>query len=90
MRVMTLLLCGIVFATCCPIREVILPPKESCLPGPPPKEVPVIPVETGCPPNFVLCLDVDGGLALEHDIKALRRYNSEAWERCGIQSDAGR
>lgn len=44
----------------------------------------------GCPGAFVGCLDVDGGLALEHNLRASKRWQNEAWVRCGPTPDAGK
>jgi hypothetical protein len=59
-------------------------PQPGCLKEPPPKEQALKfegpPV---CPDRFVGCLRVADALALEQNIKALRRYTREAWARCG-------
>jgi hypothetical protein len=68
-----------------------MPAATDCLPDPPPREWPVeATVDATCPANFALCLQVDAGLSLEHNLLALRRYSTEAWARCGASvPDAG-
>jgi len=70
---------------------VYLPPIESCLTEPPPKPmaVPLIGPEGGCPAEFAGCLDVDGGLALESNLRASKRWALNAWIRCAAL-DGGR
>ena len=62
-----------------------------CLTAPPPAEAAIRPVEPdgGCPRELPLCLDVDGALALEGNLRALRRYAQEAWLLCGDRSAGG-
>lgn len=69
---------------------VAVGPVESCLKEPPPTPLPVslIGPEAGCPAAFVGCLDLDGGLAMERNLRASRRWQAEAWTRCSVP-DAG-
>lgn len=65
-------------------------PQPGCMPSPPPRERDVIltgPPE--CPATFVACIDVEAALALEHNVRNLRRYTDEAWARCGALPDGG-
>ena len=100
MRIMILLLCVSVSASCslcrsyCEANPVVkieyLPASTSCLTEPPPVEQKVAAtVDATCPSQFALCLDADAGLALEHNIRAFRRYNKEMWIRCSAPSDGG-
>lgn len=92
MRLTTLLtLFALASATSCRhIEEVPRPPMPGCLTVLPPEErkVELVGPEAGCPPQFVGCLTVDGGLALEHNIKGYRRFAKEAVLRCH-SGDAG-
>lgn len=38
--------------------------------------------DASCPAQFVLCLDTDGGLDFEHNLRAYREWTKEAWIRC--------
>lgn len=58
-------------------------PVKACLVSPPPKATPVELVVKDCPPSYVGCLTVDGGLALEKNIRESRLWQQEAWLRCG-------
>lgn len=63
---------------------------SACLSEAPPKELPIQPVvDASCPAQFALCLDVDGGIGLESNLKAYRRWTQEAWLRCALMPDAG-
>ena len=95
MRITTLLLFAIVSASCSLCRSyceehpvtkyVYLPPTSSCLSEAPFVEQPVqATVDETCPSQFALCLSVDAGLALEHNIRGHRRWEKEAWIRCGV------
>ncbi len=99
MRIMTLLLCASVSASCSLCREYCaanpvvkyeyLSANTTCLTEPPPVEQGLIPtLDETCPGQFSLCLDADAGQALEHNVKAYRRYVKEMWIRCGV-SDGG-
>lgn len=49
--------------------------------------------ERGCPDRYVGCLDVDNALKLESNERAARRWEQEAWTRCGpppASPDGGR
>jgi hypothetical protein len=77
------------------VKYEYLPANTSCLAEPPPVEQDVkASVDSACPAQFALCLGVDAGLALEHNIKAHRRWEKEAWIRCsavdgGVRIDGG-
>lgn len=100
MRIMILLLCVSASASCslcrsyCAANPVVkveyLQANTTCLTEPPPVEQNVAAtVDATCPPQFALCLDVDAGQALEHNIRAFRRYNKEMWIRCSAPTDGG-
>lgn len=57
---------------------------------PPPSMYPVklAGPEEGCDPKWLACVDTDAGLALEKNLRASRRWQREAWIRCG-PADAG-
>lgn len=105
MRTTILLLCATVSASCSLCRSYCeehpvtkyeyLPANTSCLTEPPPVEQGVqVTVDESCPAKFSICLDVDAGLALEHNVRAHRRWEKEAWIRCSAVDsgvpDAGR
>lgn len=62
-----------------------------CLHEQPPARAPVniAGPEAGCPEKFVGCLGVDDALKLESNERHARRWESEAWSRCGPLPDAG-
>lgn len=68
-----------------------LAPAPGCLVSPPPRleALQLLGPDAGCPPKLVGCLDVDGALALERDLRAMRLYVREAWIRCGEGYDGG-
>lgn len=88
-KLVPLLLCVSVSASCFRKEYVYLPAVDSCLKEPPPVERAVKPTFDGCPEQFVYCLDKDAGLDLEHNVKVLRDWNKEAWTRCSIHPDGG-
>ena len=66
-----------------------------CLTEAPPSREPVTldGPERGCPDKFVGCIDVDNALRLESNERGSRRWQQEAWTRCGPpppSPDAGR
>lgn len=88
-----LLLCVLALASCSLVDQYCkehpyvkyeyLPAIESCLIEPPIENLPVTPTVDGtCPSQFALCLDVDAGLTLEHNLRAQKRWALEAWTRC--------
>lgn len=87
----TLLLFVLVSAPSCVHKEyVFLPAKDSCLEAAPPVDRDVVSTQDAtCPMQFAACLDVDAGLALEHNLKTNRRWMDEAWIRCRVEPDAG-
>ena len=100
MRVVTLLLFASVLSNCSLCRSYCeehpvtkyeyLEPLTGCLATPPPVEQPVV-VTSGveCPSQFSGCLRIDEGLALDHNIRAYRRYVKEVWARCAVLVDGG-
>lgn len=92
--VRTLLLCAIASAGCSAARPCPEPVRvevaRECLKEPPPAILPV-PVEgpeTGCPAVFAGCLLPGPGARLAGSLEASRRWQDEAWIRCGPR-DAG-
>lgn len=45
-------------------------------------------VDNTCPVQFVVCLDVDAGMTLEHNTKTNRRWMKETWIRCSADGGA--
>lgn len=89
MRTCLAVLAPLALSGCCLFRTTVCPTcpptTEACLAAAPAAElpVPILGPEQGCPPEFPVCLDVDGALALEANVQAMRRYSREAWTRCG-------
>jgi len=93
-RTMILLLFATVFAGCLTPRGGTLPPqgREACrLETPPPEPaVSVAGPEEGCPAPWVACLDVAAAKGLEAYLWAVRRWQADAWSRCGPATSSDR
>jgi hypothetical protein len=72
-------------AGCChaPAPKVVEPGPCAVEAPPAPRPVKMAGPESGCPSQFVGCLDVPNALALEADTRAARRWQAEVWARCG-------
>jgi hypothetical protein len=79
-----------------PTVPVIVKVSTPCLAEPPPKELPLelLAPPQECPaagpagspkgatPQLSGCLDVPAAMALEHNVRSMRRWIKEAWARC--------
>lgn len=74
-----------------PVPPVVATPAAApCLVEPPPVPAPLSlsGPDAGCPPQWVGCLGVEAGLALEGRLRASSRWEREAWARCGARTAA--
>lgn len=86
----TLSLFATASAACLPTLVLAEGPLVGCLKELPPVDRPIqaVSLDAGCS-GALLCLDIEGQLALEHNVLAWHRFGHEAVTRCYVTEDGG-